>query len=85
MKRKLCIGLVALVATASLASCADSNYNSSDSDTGTTELFGSQFCEQEASRMVQEHPDLYYSRQEAYDSCREARNVADELEGKIKK
>lgn len=50
-----------------------------DDMSGNPELFPNDYCLREADELLREYPQAYASRQEAYDGCRAAKGVLEEL------
>jgi hypothetical protein len=64
----------------SLFGCTTSTYGSDDS--GTPKPFGNDDCLQNVDRELRENPYVN-TRQEAYDACRDAGRMLDELTGTV--
>ena len=90
--KKAAAAAALVIALAGCASTVPSDTSSSDTGTQTTNSdtvqttpdFGTDaYCFAEADSLYTKYPSVYASKQEAYDGCRSAKGLADELNGKI--
>jgi hypothetical protein len=77
-----------LLVMAVLGGIGGSSDSSSDNSTGSggrlsETVFDDDSCYAMSAQLLRDYPNVYYSRQEAYDGCRAAGGLADELVGEV--
>lgn len=63
-----------------------------ESDTTSTDrkplsetVFSDDSCYEQSQELYEQYPSVYYSRQEAYDGCRRAGEIMDEVTGQVQR
>jgi hypothetical protein len=66
-----------------LGACANPGTEPTTSSRPSESTFSDDSCYSMSKDLLNDHPSVYSSRQNAYDSCREAGDLVDELVGEV--